>query len=185
MKNAYLKPLLEMIESVNKQVESEFKHLNEAQLNWKPNPKSWSVAENLSHIMTTNRQYDKIFSAAMNGNAASNIWQKIPGLPGFFGNMLKKGVHPDTPRKLKTAAAFEPTSSDLCANIVKEFLKHQKSLSATLEKLDAADHTKIISSPIANMIVYSLQDAITVIVTHEQRHVNQARQVMEMAEFPG
>jgi hypothetical protein len=42
----------------------------------------------------------------------------------------------------------------------------------------------IISSPVTNLITYSLMDAYRIIITHEKRHLLQAIRVSEMDGFP-
>ena len=41
-----------------------------------------------------------------------------------------------------------------------------------------------ISSPVSNLITYSLMDAYRIIITHEKRHFLQATRVAEMDGFP-
>jgi hypothetical protein len=42
----------------------------------------------------------------------------------------------------------------------------------------------IISSPVTNLITYSLMDAYRIIINHEKRHFLQAIRVSEMDGFP-
>ena len=41
-----------------------------------------------------------------------------------------------------------------------------------------------ISSPVTNLITYSLMDAYRIIINHEKRHLLQATKVSEMDGFP-
>jgi hypothetical protein len=41
-----------------------------------------------------------------------------------------------------------------------------------------------ITSPALKIITYSLRDACTIIVVHEQRHFQQAQRVLAIPEFP-
>ena len=42
------------LEHITKQVQSEFGMLTKEQLNWKPTPDTWSIAQNLDHLMVVN-----------------------------------------------------------------------------------------------------------------------------------
>ena len=74
--------------------EKEIGPLYSEQLNWKPNPTSWSVGQCVDHIVTTNRLYFNIFDALLNGTKSSNFWEKVPFLPGFFGKFLINTTKP-------------------------------------------------------------------------------------------
>jgi len=50
------------------------------------------------------------------------------------------------------------------------------------EDLDA--EKIIISSPVTNLVTYSLMDAYRIIITHEKRHLLQAKRVSEADGFP-
>ena len=42
----------------------------------------------------------------------------------------------------------------------------------------------IISSPVTKLVTYSLMDAYRIIITHEQRHLLQAKKVSKTDGFP-
>ena len=49
-----------------------FKTLSESQINWKPSPENWSIAECVDHLIVTNKLYlkefEKQFSEKKNKN---------------------------------------------------------------------------------------------------------------------
>jgi uncharacterized damage-inducible protein DinB len=60
-----------------------------------------------------------------------------------------------------------------------------KSLDPDMKATENLDVEKIkISSPVTNLITYSLMDAYRIIITHEKRHILQASRVTEMDGFP-
>jgi hypothetical protein len=64
-------------------------------------------------------------------------------------------------------------------------VKNNEELSAFIRKLEDVDLRKIkICSPVSSFITYSLDDMLTIITIHEQRHINQAKRVMAMEGFP-
>ena len=46
---------------------SAFGNLNPSQINWKPSPERWSVAQCFDHLLTSNRGYLPIFDSVLAG----------------------------------------------------------------------------------------------------------------------
>jgi hypothetical protein len=71
------------------------------------------------------------------------------------------------------------------ADIVSRFLNQQKELVNYFLRLQPLQTTRInIASPVTPFIVYSLSDAMKIIAGHEQRHLNQALDVLNHTNFP-
>jgi uncharacterized damage-inducible protein DinB len=67
MNNPFLKDIFAQLDIVSEQVKQNFIDLDESQLNWKPNEKSWSIGQCLDHLIVTNNQYSKIFKDFSSG----------------------------------------------------------------------------------------------------------------------
>jgi hypothetical protein len=166
-------------------VKARFGALSAAQLNWKPAPDRWSVGQCLEHLVTSDGAYFPTFETVRQGGYRKTLWQRMPGLPGFFGAMLLKTIDPANTKKSKAPAIFKPASSDVDADIVRRFGEQQARL---LEYLQAGagldlDRT-IIASPVTPIVTYSLFDAFRILVRHAQRHVQQADRVVALDAFP-
>lgn len=186
MKNAYLSEVLSTLDRMTNEYEKELGTLNAAQLNWKPNPTSWSVGQCVDHIVTTNRLYFKIFDTLLNGTKSSNFWEKVPFLPSFFGKFLIKTTQPIIDKKNKTLKVFEPSKSEIPNDILNTFYGNQKVLIDYVKRSDSVDHENtIVTSPATKIITYSLHDVCIILSGHEERHLNQARNVMKLDGFPG
>jgi len=61
MKNldAYLSDL----EILTEEIRSAFSNLDTEQINWKPSPKKWSVAQCLDHLIVTSQSYQSTFDS--------------------------------------------------------------------------------------------------------------------------
>jgi hypothetical protein len=58
---------------------------------------------------------------------------------------------------------------------------HQAELKSLIENsTDLVNRGEVISSPANKMIVYKLETAFEIIVTHELRHLEQAKEMREM-----
>lgn len=162
-----------------------FDRLSAPQLNWKPAADRWSVAQCLDHLVTTNATYFPAFDAVLAGRYAPTLWQRMPWLPGVFGRLVLKAVHPDSARAHKAPGVFRPSASDLDAGIVTRFVDQQARLIDVFTRSAGLDLDRIvIPSAISGLVVYSLFDAFRIVVLHEQRHVNQAIRVIAAAGFP-
>ncbi len=185
MKNTYLTDILKTIDRMTAEYETELVPLNSEQLNWKPDSASWSVGQCVDHIVTTNRLYFKIFESLLDGTKPFNFWEKIPFLPGLFGKLLIKTTQPVIDKKNRTVPVFEPSKSEIPENILNTFFETQKVLIDWIQKSDSLDHSStIVTSPAAKFVTYSLHDVCHILSGHEERHLNQARNVMKMEGFP-
>ena len=69
--------------------------------------------------------------------------------------------------------------------MVRRFADQQRAIAAWMERLEAARAERtIMTSPFLRVITYSVLDACRLIVAHDRRHVEQARRVTSMPEFP-
>jgi DinB superfamily len=185
MKNQYLTEILQTLDRNRNEYQQELASLNSEQLNWKPDAENWSVGQCIDHVITTNKQYFKIFESLLNGTKSSNFWEKVPFLPGFFGNFLIKVTQPEITKKNPTVPVFEPSKSEIPEDILNTFFETHKELVEWIKKSDSVDHQKtIVTSPAAKFVVYSLHDVCIILSGHEERHLNQSRNVMKMQGFP-
>jgi hypothetical protein len=166
-------------------VQARFGPLTAAQLNWKPAPDRWSVGQCLEHILTSDGKYFPTFETVRQGRYRKTVWQRMPGLPAFFGRMLIKTIDPANTRKSKAPAVFAPTTSEVSTDIVRRFGEQQARLVEYLETGPTLDlDGTIIASPVTPIVTYSLFDAFRILVRHAQRHVQQADRVVAMDGFP-
>lgn len=160
-----------------------FGELSEEELNWKPNEQTWSIAQNLDHLIVINESYYPILEEIRQGTYKLPITGRIGIFVNLFGKLLLKSVQPDTKKKTKTFAMWEPTKSTGYSNILERFKNHQEDLKQLI--LNSRDMLKagtVISSPASRLIVYKLETAFDIIVAHERRHFQQAKEVLRERE---
>jgi hypothetical protein len=156
----------------------EFGHLTVDELNWKPNTSTWSVAQNIDHLIVINKTYFPIFPL-LRQNQYSVPWiGKIDFMVNWFGKVILQSVNPDRRKKMKTFPLWEPAKSQIGADILDRFAAHQEELKKVIrESADWMAKGTVISSPANKNIVYKLSTAFEIIITHEKRHLQQAREV--------
>ena len=166
-------------------VKKEFSNMSLEQLNWKPSPESWSVGQCLDHLIVTDCLYFPTFKRIAENKYNMTSWQRWNPLSGLFGKILVSQLQENAKRKVNTAKIFSPSASQIDAGIMERFHKHLDSL---LEYIGAFHNTEldriIIASPASKFITYSLRNAVTLLVQHEHRHINQALKVKSKEGFP-
>ena len=185
MEENRLNKVTDDLSSVAVEATQAFGGLSPAQLNWKPDEKSWSVAQCLDHLITTHSQYFSLFERLSSGKAVPTTWEKISPLSGFFGRFLIKSLDPANLKKMKAPGKAQPSASEIDDDIVKRFSEHQQQLIDHLQKITSdLDRAKtIVTSPLLSIVTYSLDDTLTILVVHCQRHIGQAKRVVENENF--
>jgi len=173
------------IDFITQDFVKKFDSLSFEQLNWKPNANTWSIAQNIEHLIIINETYYPIFEKLKTGKFKTPLFGRWKWFAHYIGDSILKSVQPDNPKKVKTFPSWRPSSSEISADIVKKFENHQKELKqhvSTLEK--ARTQQKVIHSPMNKNIAYTIEKALEIIVTHEKRHFDQAVRVIESNGFP-
>src|SRR5262245_15970043 len=87
-------------------------NLNEAQLNWKPSPQQWSIAQCLEHLAVATSHFDKYFTTALDRARKKPPVASPPRYrPSMMGGWLAKQVSPEAARKLSAPKIFRPADS--------------------------------------------------------------------------
>ncbi len=154
-----------------------FGSLDHESLNRKINPETWSIAQNIDHLIVINNTYYPIIEAVKSGTYTLPWHGRIAMISNFFGRILLKSVQPDRRKKMKTLPMWEPSKSEIPPGILHRFREEQDRLKKTIQGCSALlDQDTLICSPANRVIVYKLEKAFDIIVTHEKRHLAQARE---------
>jgi len=181
----YIENIIERGKLVGEKVKTEFGALSPEQLNWKPAPERWSVGQCLDHLIVADCLYFPSLKKITEGNYSMTSWQRWSPFSSLFGKILVNQLQEKAKSKVKTAKIFYPTTSQINAGIFDRFHKHLDTLLEYTYACKEVDLDKTyISSPVSKFITYSLRNAITILIQHEHRHINQALRVKGQKEFP-
>lgn len=176
---------IEILEEVNATVEDTFVPLLHEQLNWKPAPDSWSIAQCLDHLIRTNESYLPQLAEISQGKKRPTLWERAPLLPNLFGRLLLKASRPSGEGKMQAPKAFRPLQSNLPVETPSHFLAHNRALMRQFEALPKEGlHRYRLTSPASKIIVLRLEEVVLILPAHEQRHLQQALRVMNAEGFP-
>lgn len=174
-----MKDWTNQIDSTTTEFQQLFGKLSSEELNWKPNPKTWSIAQNIDHLIVINKTYFPILAELKSGNYKLPFLGKFGFIVSYLGKLILKAVEPSRKKKTKTFSIWEPSESNISSDILAQFSTHQNELKREiLAAKNLIKNGAIISSPANKNIVYKLETAFDVIVTHEQRHLEQAKEVL-------
>lgn len=164
---------------------SMFGHLDDRQLNWRPDPGSWSVGQCLDHLLTANREMFQAMDRALDDRRPRTVWQRLPLVPSLLGRLLIRSQTPSGTRKFKAPAKAAPAGSVLDRGIVTRFVDGQRDAKVRLQAVAGRDPARtIMVSPFAAFIPYNVLDGWRLLVAHEHRHLAQARRVIATSGFP-
>jgi hypothetical protein len=175
-----MKNWISTIDDISTQTLAEFGALSKEQLNWKPNSDTWSIAQNLEHLIVINETYFPVLAALKAGTYKSPFISRFGFIVSFLGKTVLNAVQPNRQKKMKTFPIWEPSASILTEDILERFQIHQNELKRQIEKADGfVKKGVVISSPANRNIVYKLETAFDIIVSHEQRHLEQAKETLQ------
>lgn len=167
------------IKNITEDYKDAFGKLSAEELNWKPNSITWSIGHNIDHVIRINESYFPILKQLKDGNYHTSILGKFPFVTSLLGNFVLKAVAPDRRKKTKTFTIWEPSESHIDKDIISKFEKHQHELIHQMEQSEYLIKKRtVISSPANKNIVYTLEKAFEIIITHEKRHYNQASELL-------
>ena len=180
-----LSELVSAISAIADETLAGFGDLTAPQLNWKPSAEQWSVAQCFDHLMNANAAYFPTFDQILSGDKKNTFWESLPWLPSVWGRLLIKAVSPESKRKLTAPKLIRPSTSSIDGAVIRRFVDQQSEVIRYMKATEGLDIERInVTSPITNLITYSLMDAYRIIVNHEKRHSLQARRVLATAGFP-
>ena len=182
--------LLQTIASETEKVGGEARRLvsdlTYEQLNWKPAPDSWSIAQCLDHLAVTSEKFDQDFAKAIaRGREKRRTSGAVRYRPTMVGGWLVKQLSPEAKRKMPAPKVFRPAEGSAIKAPLERFLQQQERFLGFVNDARGIDYNKTrLRSPVTPLMRYSLADAFVMTVVHGQRHLAQARRVRETSGFP-
>ncbi len=184
LRTADLDTLINEAEQIVPQVQQIFGSLTVNQLNWKPHPQEWSVGQCFEHLTIATSSYFPMLQAIQVGTKRHTFWERLPFLPRMWSNLVLNMIEPDGSGKATAPPSWQPSQSALDAGIVEAFLCCHHECIDLMNASRSHDLRRIVTSPAAVFVTYSLLDAYRIIIIHDQLHIGQAQRVMQQAAFP-
>lgn len=168
------------IDTITQLFIDEFGELPHHELNRKPTDHEWSIAQNIEHIIAINRSYMIVIKQARDGSLKRSWLSRFTWLAGLLGNFLFGAIQPDRKKKLKTIKIWNPSQSEIEKSVLERFQAHQEEFKELIRSVEQfLDSDTIIHSPISKHLVLPLGKTLDILITHEERHLNQAREAFQ------
>lgn len=184
-----IKKLSILTAGLSNEVQEKFSNLTDEQLYWKPNEKSWSIANIFEHLNAFYRYYIPVFNGKIANsrfNQPTEIFTSSPmGNAAYLS--VKLGKVNNVKRKLKSRKEYNPIYNDSLRSDhpIEEFLEHQEQFKELLDKAKLVDLRKT-KCPLSlrPVVKLNLGDALLYLAYHTERHVFQAKHVLELLKMP-
>lgn len=156
--------------------------LTETQGTWRVRAGSWSVAECLDHLATSNLVYLRALEPSAERALAAGRLRRGPALPGLFGGWFVRWFEPPVRTKAKSPNTIRPRSSPSLHDAAHRFLESQDEIRAFIRQYHGIDLAGTsFPNPFITGVRFSLATGLHVLAAHERRHLWQAWQVREAA----
>lgn len=167
-----------------KTVEEKYSKLSEVQLNQKPAPDKWSIAQCLIHIIKADEIYLKQFERKISDQSIADLSYK----PGWLGNWFANNIAPKQDKlqsSMKSLKVMDPqVNIELLGNefkdgqdVINKFITQQKSLNSYMKTAINIDLATIKIQTAIPLVKIKLGDAFRFVVGHNERHIWQAEKV--------
>lgn len=181
---------LENITKANIQyMENEVLPLSPEQLQWKPRQDSWNLSEIFAHLHEYAKYYHSAFSKKIDTTIfrePKDVFLSSP-LGKSMWKSMKLGNANNIKRKMKSAKLYNPlfVPSIVTENVISDFLTGQTELLSILERAKTINVRKAkIRLANNNVIKFRMGDALLYVIYHNQRHVQQAANLINHPQFP-
>jgi len=159
--------------------------LTDDQFAWQPTPESWSVAQCLDHLNATARAYLPMLDEGIANAIRRGEHSPGPYAYNWIGRFMVYVVKPATRWRGTAPEAFLPPPGRRRPEIVAAFRAYQVQYVDRLRQASGLDLARArITSPLARWLRMPLGSAFAMLIAHEQRHLAQARRVLEAPGFP-
>jgi hypothetical protein len=177
--------LRDQLDAAERDARSLVEDLAEERGCWRADAGSWSVAQCLDHLATTNQVYLSAMKEPANRARAAGRFRRRPALPGFVGRWFATKMEPPVKAssKMKTMRIIKPGASPSLADAFARFMTSQDEIRdyfGTNADLDLAGIR--FPNPLVPGIRFSVATGLHVITAHERRHMWQAWRVRRAAE---
>src|SRR4030095_11318365 len=108
----FINEILQKGKEAKEKVNHEFSDISLEQLNWKPSPSSWSIAQCLEHLIIGDSAYFTDLKNITEGNFKMDLWEKYSPFSRLCGRLLKDRLQEQVKKKMIAPKKIQPQRSD-------------------------------------------------------------------------
>ena len=159
--------------------------LSEAQFNWRPEAKAWSIEECLAHLTMVGQTEVRLIERAIEVGRAHGVTGNGPFQYGWLERTILRQTEPPARRRFSAPRRFRPVHGQPLTAILPTFLHVQRQFVQLASQADGLDLSRVkVATPMTRLVKFSLGMTLAQAAAHERRHLEQARRVRENPGFP-
>jgi len=160
--------------------------LDDAGFNWIPGPGRWSVAQCFDHLNLTNKLFLARLEESVHTAREQGLTSDGPYSYNFLSRWFFRFNEPPAKWRVKAPAKVAPAHYKRVGETVPEFLTIHDRLIELLKEASGLDLVKA-KCPLPGLpiVKFNLGMTFWIVTAHDRRHIQQAREVCVMPQFPG
>jgi hypothetical protein len=164
--------------------------LSREQFNWRPEAGRWSIGECVGHLNIVIAGDLAPMRAAIENGRARGLTGVGPFRYGFLSQKLIAGMDVPMKRKFKAPKSYMPPPEADPKGTVAEYARVSAELRKLAVSANGLDLARVktelpaLPRPVRLLLKMALGARLTLITTHDRRHLYQAEQVRNHAQFP-
>ena len=176
----HLDGLLTQLDTQTERLRNLIAPLDDAALSWQPDPASWGVAQCCDHLERTGIPYHRQLRTALAGDLPKGNGRYRPSA---FGRWFIRAAGPGA-KPLKAFGALLPDAPD--PEAPQRFLTQTEELRSIIEAVRDrdVDLQKVRIRTLLPLVSTQLGVVLTLLVAHDERHIDQAERVTRNEAFP-
>jgi hypothetical protein len=180
-----LQELLSALDDNDRRAEELVRDLDDERFNWRPDGKSWSIAQCLDHLNVASRVYTVPMREALERARRKGAERRGPIEPGVLERWFVANLEPPPKRRLPAPRKIVPAARKGKAEVMEEWRRAQAEVRDLLREAAGLDlnRTRFVN-PFIPLVRFSAGTGFRVITTHERRHLWQGEKVRANPGFP-
>jgi hypothetical protein len=184
-----LSDLTKLTQELVQKASKSFGKLSQNQLNWRPNPDTWSINQLFAHLNTYADFYHTTILNRIEKtrfNEPKDIFVSSP-LGRSAWKSVKLGNLKNVKRKFRSARDYNPVFNGkaIRENELDGFIERQEEMIAILTKSAQVNLRKVkVPNALSKIVKLRLGDCLLFVVYHNERHVYQALNLLKHPAFP-
>jgi hypothetical protein len=180
-----LQEILSALDENDRRAEGLVRDLDDERFNWRPDEKSWSIAQCLDHLNVASRVYAVPMREALEKARQKGAERRGPIQPGPLERWFVANLEPPPKRRLPAPKKIVPAARKGLAEVMEEWRRAQTEVRDLLREAAGLDLNRTrFANPFIPLIRFSVGTGFRVIASHERRHLWQGEKVKANPGFP-
>jgi len=179
-----LQEILSALDEHDRRAEGLVRDLDDEQFNWRPDERSWSIAQCLDHLNVANQAYVVPMREALEKARQKGAKRRGPIRPGPLERWFVANLEPPPKRRLPAPKKIVPAARKGKAEAMEEWRRVHAEVRGLLHDAAGLDLRTRFVNPFIPLLRFTTGTGFRVIAAHERRHLLQGENVRANPGFP-